>query len=52
MKKKATVEDIRNLVKELEKRELKPDGNGTIPIEMENLKVRTDFLYKPKKERR
>ena len=44
MKKKATVKDIKNLVKELEKQKLRQDVNGTIPIETENPKECFDLL--------
>ena len=44
MKKKATVKDIKNLVKELEKQKLRQDVNGTIPIEIENPRECFDLL--------
>ncbi len=47
MKEKLTAKDIRKAVKELEKHEVKPDGDGLITIEIP--RELTDFFARKKR---
>ena len=51
MKDKLTAKDIRKAVKELEKHEVKPDGDGLITVDIENPRELTDFFARKKREK-